>query len=205
MASNFLELCVQFCEVCPPRQLTQKVSWNNFWRNIFLKLVSTQFYSMKNSPKTLPAANLVRPWDTSGPKLLDTPGHETLPALDISGREPWDKSGPEKSGPKTSQDKSGLTFIYRAGLVSGPDLSKNFGAGSVQKLQGKKCLAAGSVQKFRAGSVSRPNLVRGRKCLGAWKIEITSYVRNKSIKIRILNQKWFDPIVLWLSSCYLLI
>ena len=43
------------------------------------------------------------------------------------------------SGPKTSQDKS------RAGLVSGSDLSKHFGAGGVQKLQGRKCLAAGSV------------------------------------------------------------
>ena len=39
----------------------------------------------------------------------------------------------------------------------------------VQKLQGRKCLAARSVQKFRAGSVSRPYMVRGRKCLGAWK------------------------------------
>jgi hypothetical protein len=55
----------------------------------------------------------------------------------------------------------------RAGLVSGPDLSKHFGTGGVQKLQGWKCLAAGSVPKFRAGSVSRPDLVRGRKCLGA--------------------------------------
>ena len=155
---------------------------------------------MKNSSKTLPAANLVRPWDTSGPKLLDTssPGH--LQSRTLRQDWLWDKSGR-----KTSQDKSGLTFIYRAGLVSGPDLSKNFRAGSVQKLHGKKCLAARSVQQFRAGSVSRPNLVRGRKCLGAWKIEITSYVRNESIKIRILFQKWFDPIVLWLSSCYLLI
>ena len=54
-----------------------------------------------------------------------------------------------------------------AGLVSGPDLSKNFGAGLVQKLQGLKCLAAGIVQKFRARSVSRPDLVRGRTSLGA--------------------------------------
>ena len=46
----------------------------------------------------------------------------------------------------------------RAGLVWGPDLSKHFGGGGVQKLQGRKCLAVGSVQKFRAGSVSRPEM-----------------------------------------------
>ena len=60
----------------------------------------------------------------------------------------------------------------RAGLVSGPDLSKNFRAGLVQKLQGRKCLGAGIVQKFRARSVSRPDLVRGRTSLGAFKYEI---------------------------------
>jgi hypothetical protein len=66
-------------------------------------------------------------------------------------------------GPDLSQ---GWTCLG-AGLVSGPDLSKNFGAGLVQKLQGLKCLAAGIVQKFRARSVSRPDLVRGWTSLGA--------------------------------------
>jgi hypothetical protein len=55
----------------------------------------------------------------------------------------------------------------RAGLVLGPDLPKNFRAGLVQKLQGRKCLAAWNVPNFRAGSVSRPDLVRGRTSLGA--------------------------------------
>ena len=35
------------------------------------------------------------------------------------------------------------------------------------ELQGRKCLAAGSVQKFRAGNVSWQVLVRGRESLGA--------------------------------------
>ena len=52
-------------------------------------------------------------------------------------------------------------------LISEPDLSKNFGAGSVQKLWGWKCLKACSVQKFRAGNVSRPVIIRGRDSLGA--------------------------------------
>ena len=60
-----------------------------------------------------------------------------------------------------------LSKHFWPGLVSGPDLSKNLGAGSVQKLQGRKCLEAESVQKFGARNVSRPDLVRGWKCLRA--------------------------------------
>ena len=41
--------------------------------------------------------------------------------------------------------------------TSGPDLSKSF----------RKCLATGNVQKFRAGSVLWPDLVRGQTSLGA--------------------------------------
>ena len=59
---------------------------------------------------------------------------------------------------------------FWAGLVSGLDLSWGrlcLRAGLVQKLQGRKCLAARSVQKCRAGSVSQADLIYGRKCLGA--------------------------------------
>ena len=61
--------------------------------------------------------------------------------------------------------------LVQAGLVLGPDLSKNFRAGLVQKLQGRKCLAAGNVPNLRAGSVSRPDLVPGRTSLGAVRIQ----------------------------------
>ena len=71
--------------------------------------------------------------------------------------------GPEIFGAGNDQKCHG------AGLVSGPELSKYFEAELVQSIQGQKCLATGSVQKFRAGSVPRPYMVRGRKCLGAWK------------------------------------
>ena len=51
------------------------------------------------------------------------------------------------------------------GLVSGPDLSKNFGTASVQKLQGQKCLAAGSFLWL--------DLVRSWKCLGSNSVNAT--------------------------------
>ena len=56
--------------------------------------------------------------------------------------------GPEIFGAGNDQKCHG------AGLVSGPELSKYFEAELVQSIQGQKCLATGSVQKFRAGSVS---------------------------------------------------
>jgi hypothetical protein len=91
-------------------------------------------------------------------------------------------------GPDLSQ---GWTCLG-AGLVSGPDLSKNFGAGVVQKLQGLKCLAAGIVQKFRARSVSRPDLVRGRTSLGAGPSltsnDIPSTEGGQSLNINLCNK-----------------
>ena len=52
----------------------------------------------------------------------------------------------------------------RAGLVSEAGHVSSSRAGNVL---GRKCLAACSVQKFRAGNVSRPVIVRGRDSLGA--------------------------------------
>ena len=84
-------------------------------------------------------------------------------------------------GPDLSQGRRCL----RAGLVS------RFRAGDVN---GWKCLAAGSVQKFRAGSVSRPemsqslgprvswpDLVCGRKSLGAISFALFLYLCHKEI------------------------
>ena len=74
--------------------------------------------------------------------------------------------------PDLSKTLKGWTCLA-AGLVpsllSRPDLSKNFEARLVLKLWGGKCLEACSVQKFRAGNVSRPVIVRGRDSLGAEK------------------------------------
>jgi hypothetical protein len=60
-------------------------------------------------------------------------------------------------GPDLSQGRT-CPSTLRQDLSRGPALSKNFGAGGFQKLQGRKCLAAGSVQRFRAGSVLWPEM-----------------------------------------------
>ena len=69
---------------------------------------------IKTRSKTLPAANQVWPRDNSCPKLLDTSGRKTPPALkllDTSGPKILDKSDPETSPALwqvQSQDKSAL-------------------------------------------------------------------------------------------------
>ena len=78
-------------------------TWMAKWNFIHTVWTVNDVPVVRLSTKTLPTANQVRPWDTSGPKLLNTSGRDTLPALDISGRKHWNKSGP-----KTSQDKSAL-------------------------------------------------------------------------------------------------
>ena len=93
---------------------------------------------------------------------------------------------PSTLGPDLSRSWTCL----RAGLVSGPDLSWG------QKLQGRKCftarsvqkcLGAGNVPKFRAGSVSRSDLVRGRKCLGAKNLPCMLIFNNKTAYVIVLK------------------
>jgi hypothetical protein len=48
-------------------------------------------------------------------------------------------------GPDLSQGRT-CPSTLRPDLSRGPDLSKNFGAGGVQKLQGRECLTAGSAK-----------------------------------------------------------
>ena len=68
----------------------------------FLKiLIFENLLHKKHSSKTSPAANQFRSQDTSGPKLLDISGRETLPALEL-----MDKSGPEVFGYFRPRDKS---------------------------------------------------------------------------------------------------
>ena len=124
--------------------------------------ISNEYLYVIMSSKTLPAAKQVQPWDTSGRK--------TLPTLDISGLEPWDKSR-HVSGVEISQ-------VRTCPSTSGPDLSLGWTclkAELVQLLQdwtcpinlrpevscSRKCLTAGSFWKFRAGSVSKPELLHG--------------------------------------------
>ena len=66
------------------------------------------------------------------------------------------------SGPEMSQGRTCLKF--RGQRCPGLEVSRGR---KCPKFQGRKCLAAGSVPKFRARSVSRPDLVCGRKSLGA--------------------------------------
>ena len=74
-----------------------------------------------------------------------------------------------RAGLVSEPDLSLGRTCLRAGLVSGPDL---FSAGLVSSsrardVQGWLCLAAGSVQIFRAGNVLPPVLARSRESLGA--------------------------------------
>ena len=74
---------------------------------------------MHISSKTSPAANQVRPRDTSGPKLLDNSGRETLPALKL-----LDKSGPEVFGQVRPRDKSSpeTSLAQKCLDKSGPEI-----------------------------------------------------------------------------------
>ena len=60
----------------------------------------------------------------------------------------------------------------------------------------QKCLAAESVKKFRVGSVSQPDLFRGRKCRGASRIIVWKYTFNvaRLICTKYLNTKLFNEI-----------
>ena len=60
-----------------------------------------------------------------------------------------------------------ILTCLRTRQVSGLEMSHGRTCLKAGDVQGWKCLAAGSVQKFRAGSVSRQDLFLGRKCLGA--------------------------------------
>ena len=73
-----------------------------FIRLLVFSVPNVIFLQAPESSKTSPDANQVWPRDTSGPKLLDTSGLETLPALKL-----LDTSCPEVFGQYRPRDKSG--------------------------------------------------------------------------------------------------
>ena len=83
-------------------------------------------------------------------------------------------SRPDLSWLVSVPDMSQGSWADLSWLVLEPDMSQGWqclrtklvSRFRARDFQGRKCLASGSVQKFRAGSVSWPDLVCGQKCLG---------------------------------------
>lgn len=125
--------------------------------------------------KTRPALRHFWPWEKSGPNTSPAPRQVRTSLLlwkKRLRRRGWEGAKIPRGqtfGSDLFQGWSclGARIVLGPDFVLGPDISKNFGAGNVQKLQGWKCLAAGSVHKFRAGNVLQPDFVPSRKCLTA--------------------------------------